>query len=87
MFVASSPPKKKKGHKTIPTSAHGCGKCNDVDQRGSALEQVGEAEDRTYLEGKAVETETRFKCKSCGSEWVNYVVDGLGGYGSFWIPR
>ena len=72
---------------TIQTSAHGCELCNDVDQRSSILEQVGESEHRTYLNGRAVETEVNYRCKSCGAEWVNFIVDGLGGYGSFWIPR
>ena len=73
--------------KTIQTSGHGCEKCNDKDQRGGALEQVGESKHRTYLDGKAVETEAHFRCQSCHSEWVNYTVDGLGGYGSFWLPE
>jgi hypothetical protein len=76
----------KKRYKTIQMNPQGCETCNDIDQRGSVFEQIGEPEHRTYLDGRAVETETHFRCKSCGSEWVNYIVDGLGGYDSFWIP-
>ena len=68
-------------------SDHGCEMCNDKDQRGSVLEQVGESEHRTYLDGRASEEETHFSCTSCKSEWVNYIVDGLGGNRSFWIPK
>ena len=75
------------GYKTIQTSGHGCEKCNNKDQRGDTLEQVGESERRTYLDGGAIETESHFMCKSCWSKWVNYTEEGLGGYGSFWIPE
>jgi hypothetical protein len=75
------------GYKIIQTSGHGCEKCNDKDRRGGILDQIGEPERRTYLEGRALETEAHFTCKSCGSKWVNYTEEGLGGYGSFWIPE
>jgi transposase-like protein len=75
------------GYKIIQTSGHGCEKCNDKDLRTDTLGQVRESERRTYLDGKAVETETHFRCASCGSNWVNFTEEGLGGYGSFWIPE
>jgi hypothetical protein len=88
MCVRVSPTKKKAtGYRTIQTSGHGCEECGDKDRRGSVIEQVGESEHSTYLDGKMIETEKHFRCKSCGSKWVNYTVDGLGGYGSFWIPQ
>jgi hypothetical protein len=73
--------------RTIQTSFHGCEECNDKDRRDGFLEQVGESELRTYLDGQASEEETHFRCKSCGSKWVNYNLNGSGGYGSFWIPE
>jgi hypothetical protein len=75
------------GYKTIHTTGHGCEKCNDKDQRGDALEQVGESERRTYLDGRAIETESHFSCQSCGSKWVSYTEEGIGGDKSFWIPE
>jgi hypothetical protein len=75
------------GYKIIQTNGHGCEKCNDKDLRTDILGQVGEAERRTYLDGKAVETESHFRCTACGSNWVNFTEEGLGGYGSFWIPE
>ena len=75
------------GYKTIQMSDHGCEKCNDKDSRTHVLEQIGEPERRTYLDGRAVETESRFRCTSCGSDWVNFTEEGIGGYGSFWIPQ
>ncbi|MFL6333527.1 MAG: hypothetical protein ACJ754_09490 [Pyrinomonadaceae bacterium] len=55
--------------------------------RTHVLEQIGEPERRTYLDGRAVETESRFRCASCGAQWVNFTEEGVGGYGSFWIPQ
>jgi hypothetical protein len=75
------------GYKTIQTSGHGCEKCNDKDQRDDILDQVGESERRTYLDGRAIETESHFRCKACLSKWINYTEEGLGGHGSFWIPE
>lgn len=75
------------GYKIIQTTGHGCERCNDKELRGEVLEQVGESERRAYLDGRAVETESHFSCKSCGAGWVNYTEEGLAGYGSFWIPE
>jgi hypothetical protein len=70
----------------LTTLDYGCVKCNDRDHRRSALEQIGEPAKETYFSGKAQETQTPYRCKFCGTKWINYIESGVGGHGNSWAP-
>lgn len=64
---------------------HGCEQCRT--QRAPSLWQLGKPEHVNYLDGKAVEVQTHFRCRYCAALWVHIVESGAGGHGDFWHPE
>jgi hypothetical protein len=70
---------------TTASQSYGCDECKSHNKSG--LERIGEPTEHEYFGGKGHETQTRYKCKSCGQHWVNYIESGLGGHGNTWAPK
>ncbi len=66
------------------TEQHGCAGCRT---RGSdALEKLS-VERNEYVDGRAYETLTHYRCRLCGAKWLHIVEGGAGGRGDFWYPE
>lgn len=65
-------------------TVYGCDECKTHEK--GALEQIGEPTEITYYRDKGHETQTRYRCQSCGTHWINYIKSGLAGDGNTWAP-
>jgi hypothetical protein len=61
---------------------YGCDQCRTHNKAN--LEKIGKQTEHTYAGGKAYETQTRYRCRFCGTHWINYIESGFGGHGNSW---
>jgi hypothetical protein len=62
---------------------HGCATCR---AKQTETMEVISTTTESVMGGKGTETDTIFRCRTCGANWCKTVERGLGGFGSSWTP-